>query len=104
MPIDQDTKTQIAMGNAFLAGERIAGAIKYLSLYLFPVPLSVPVKALGAAFRHRVCRLLEVRDREEKTRQLAALDGVVWRKPWVVDVRAVERGQAAVRYLARYVH
>ena len=25
MPIDQDTKTQIAMGNAFLAGERIAG-------------------------------------------------------------------------------
>ena len=66
--------------------------------YLFPV------KALGAAFRHRVRRLLEVRDREEKTRHLAALDGVVWRKPWVVDVQAVGRGQAAVRYLARYVH
>jgi len=66
--------------------------------YLFPV------KALGAAFRHRVRRLLEVLDREEKTWHLAALDGVVWRKPWVVDVRAVGRGQAAVRYLARYVH
>jgi hypothetical protein len=25
MPIDQDRKTQIAMGNAFLAGEKIAG-------------------------------------------------------------------------------
>jgi hypothetical protein len=25
MPIDQDRKTQIALGNAFLAGEKIAG-------------------------------------------------------------------------------
>lgn len=62
-----------------------------------------PVKALGAAFRHRVRRLLEARDREEQTRHLAQIDSAVWRKPWVVDVQAVGRGQAAVRYLARYV-
>lgn len=63
-----------------------------------------PVKALGAAFRHRVRRLLEARDEEEHTQHLARIDRQVWHKPWVVDARAVGRGKTAVRYLARYVH
>lgn len=62
------------------------------------------VKALGAAFRNRVRRLLAARDEQEHTRHLAEIDPQVWRKPWVVNVQAVGRGQTAVRYLARYVH
>jgi len=62
-----------------------------------------PVKALGAAFRNRVRQLIEARDQEEHTQHLASIDAKVWRKPWVIDARAVGRGKAAVRYLARYV-
>jgi len=61
------------------------------------------VKALGAAFRNRVRRLLAARDEQEHTRHLAEIDSQVWHKPWVVNVQAVGRGQTAVRYLARYV-
>lgn len=65
--------------------------------YLFPV------KALGAAFRHRVRQLMAARDREQPTPHLASLEASVWRKAWVIDARAVGRGKTAVRYLARYV-
>lgn len=66
--------------------------------YLFPV------KALGAAFRHRLMKLLLSRDQAEATRHLTQIDPHVWRTPWVVDSRGVGNGQAAVRYLARYVN
>ena len=62
-----------------------------------------PVKALGAAFRNRVRMLLAARDRAEGTAHLQEMDRRVWQKAWVVDARAVGRGKAAVRYLARYV-
>jgi hypothetical protein len=62
------------------------------------------VKALGTAFRNRLRRLLAARDEEEHTQHLQEIDPQVWRKPWVVNVQAVGRGQTAVRYLARYVH
>jgi hypothetical protein len=62
------------------------------------------IHALGAAFRNRVRMLLEARDREEKTQHLQAIDPRVWRRKWNVNVQAVGRGKAAVRYMARYVH
>lgn len=63
--------------------------------YLFPV------KALGAAFRHRLMKLILARDQAKATRHLSQIDPYVWRIPWVVDSRGVGYGQAAVRYLAR---
>jgi hypothetical protein len=48
--------------------------------------------------------LLAARDREEKTQHLQAIDPRVWRRKWNVNVQAVGRGKAAVRYMARYVH
>lgn len=66
--------------------------------YLFPV------KALGAAFRHRLMKLIMTRDKAEGTRHLSQIDPHLWRIPWIVDSRGVGNGQAAVRYLARYVN
>lgn len=66
--------------------------------YLFPV------KALGAAFRNRLCQLIAARDASEHTRHRAQIENQVWRVAWIVDVRGVGRGQSALRYLARYVN
>ena len=66
--------------------------------YLFPV------KALGAAFRYRLMKLIMARDKAEGSRHLSQIDTHVWRTAWVVDSRGVGNGQAAVRYLARYVN
>ena len=54
-----------------------------------------PVKTLAAGFRNRVRRLIEARDAEEGTQHFMQIGRQVWRKPWVVDVRAVGRGQRA---------
>lgn len=62
-----------------------------------------PVKALGAAYRHRLMKLILARDKDKGTRHLSQIDPHVWRTPWIVDSRGVGNGQAAVRYLARYV-
>ncbi|CAN5700686.1 IS91 family transposase [soil metagenome] len=66
--------------------------------YLFPV------KALGAAFRNRMNRLIKERDAKEQTKCFAQIERPVWQKPWVVDVQGVGKGQTALRYLARYVN
>lgn len=66
--------------------------------YLFPI------RALAAAFRHRLMKLILARDKVEGTRHLSQIDPHIWRIPWVVDSRGVGNGQAAVRYLARYVN
>ncbi len=66
--------------------------------YLFPV------KALAAAFRHRLMKLIIRHDQAEASRHLSQIDPHVWRIPWIVDSRGVGNGQAAVRYLARYVN
>lgn len=60
------------------------------------------MKALGAAFRNRLRRLIEERDAEEGTRVMQSLPPEVWRSAWVVDARAVGNGRSAMRYLARY--
>ena len=62
-----------------------------------------PVRALAAAFRHRLMRLIMARDKAQGTRHLSQIDPQVWRTSWVVDSRGVGTGQAAIRYLARYV-
>jgi len=58
----------------------------YWHLYLFPI------KALAAAFRNRVRRLIEARDAEEGTQHLAQIGRQVWQRAWVVDARGVGRG------------
>jgi hypothetical protein len=49
-------------------------------------------------------KLIMAHDKAEGTRHLSQIDPQVWRIPWVVDSRGVGNGQAAVRYLARYVN
>jgi hypothetical protein len=49
-------------------------------------------------------KLLLSRDKAEGTRHLSEIDPHLWRIPWIVDSRGVGNGQAAVRYLARYVN
>jgi hypothetical protein len=66
--------------------------------YLFPI------EALASAFRHRLMKLIMKHDKAEGTRYLSQIDPQIWRNPWVVDSRGVGNGQAAVRYLARYVN
>lgn len=66
--------------------------------YLFPV------KALAAAFRHRLDKAIRHRDSVERTRHQTQIDPQVWQKDWIVDAQAVGRGITALRYLARYVH
>lgn len=65
--------------------------------YLFPV------KALAAAFRHRLGNIILQHDREEHTRHHAQIDPQAWKQPWVIDSRGVGDGVHALRYLARYV-
>jgi hypothetical protein len=64
--------------------------------YLFPV------KALGAAFRNRLRRLIEERDAREGASLMQRLPPHLWRAAWVVDAQAVGDGTRALRYLARY--
>lgn len=68
--------------------------------YLFPV------KALGAAFRNRLEKLILARDRAEGTRHHPQTDPQVWHKDkkWIVHSKPVGRGDTALRYLARYVY
>ena len=66
--------------------------------YLFPIA------ALAAAFRHRLDKAILHRDTVEHTRHYSQIDPQVWKKPWIVDARAVGRAVTALRYLARYVH
>lgn len=66
--------------------------------YLFPI------KAIAAAFRHRLGKAILHHDRSEGTRHHAQIDPQVWRKSWVIDAQAAGRGHSALRYLARYVH
>jgi hypothetical protein len=65
--------------------------------YLFPI------KALAAAFRHRLDKAILARDTAGHTRQHTQIDPQVWRMDWIIDARAVGRGVTALRYLARYV-
>ena len=64
--------------------------------YLFPV------KALGAAFRNRLRRLIEARDAQGGAPLMPCIPPQVWRAAWVVDAQAVGDGKRALRYLARY--
>ena len=66
--------------------------------YLFPV------KALGAAFRNRMSRLIRERDAKAQTKHFPQIERAVWSKPWVVDGQGVGKGETALRYLARYVN
>lgn len=66
--------------------------------YLFPV------KALGAAFRNRLSKLIKERDALKETQVHLQIDRQVWSKPWVIDAQGVGKGQNALRYLARYVN
>ncbi|TLD68528.1 IS91 family transposase [Phragmitibacter flavus] len=66
--------------------------------YLFPV------KALAVAFRHRISTLIKASDDKHGTRHHSTIPAEVWSKSWVVDARAVGKGDHALRYLARYVN
>jgi len=57
----------------------------------------VPVRALGAIFRAKVC------DRLAKRALLQRVPPSVWSKPWVVHCQHAGSGDRALAYLARYV-
>ena len=57
----------------------------------------VPVRALGAIFRAKVC------DRLAKAGLLENVPPSVWRKAWVVHCEHAGSGDRALAYLARYV-
>lgn len=65
--------------------------------YLFPKAV------LNVVFRNRIKKLLREKDDTEQTGHLKKIDPNVWKMPWVVNAKAVGKGTAAVRYLARYV-
>lgn len=56
----------------------------------------LPHKVLAARFRTRLKEALEPWRHE--------IAGTVWKQNWVVDIRAVGTGQAALQYLAAYVY
>jgi hypothetical protein len=58
----------------------------------------LPVKALSILFRAAFQRALK------KTAIYANVPSKVWRKDWVVHCKAVGDGQAALKYLAPYIH
>jgi len=58
----------------------------------------LPVKALSMLFRATFQRALK------RTAIYANLPSKVWRKDWVVHCKAVGNGQAALKYLAPYIH
>jgi hypothetical protein len=57
----------------------------------------VPVKALSKLFRAKF------RDALKKTTLFELVPAAVWRQAWVVHSKAVDRGQATLKYLAPYV-
>lgn len=58
----------------------------------------LPVKALSKLFRAAFRRALQ------KTTLFAQIPAQVWRKDWVVHCKPVGNGQAALKYLAPYIH
>jgi hypothetical protein len=58
----------------------------------------LPVKALSKLFRAAFRRGLQ------KTGLLEQIPAQVWRKDWVVHCKEVGNGQAALKYLAPYIH
>ncbi len=58
----------------------------------------LPVKALSMLFRAAFQRALK------KTPLYASIPTKVWRKKWVVHCKPVGNGQAAIKYLAPYIH
>ncbi len=58
----------------------------------------LPVKALSKLFRAAFQRALK------KTSIYSDVPSKVWRKSWVVHCKAVGNGQAALKYLAPYIH
>jgi hypothetical protein len=58
----------------------------------------LPVKALSRLFRAAFQRELK------KTDLYAQVPEKVWREPWVVHCKGVGDGQAALKYLAPYIH
>lgn len=58
----------------------------------------LPVKALSKLFRAAFRRGLQ------KTTLFEQIPGQVWRKDWVVHCKSVGNGQAALKYLAPYIH
>lgn len=58
----------------------------------------LPVKALSMLFRAAFQRALK------RTAIYAKVPSKVWRKDWVVHCKAVGNGQAALKYLAPYIH
>jgi len=59
----------------------------------------LPAKAVAARVRARFDQAMQA----ALPHCHAALPDSTWRRPWVVDIRPVGRGEAAVKYLARYV-
>jgi len=58
----------------------------------------LPVKALSSLFRAAFRRVLQ------KTALFEQIPAQVWRKDWVVHCKPVGNGQAALKYLAPYIH
>jgi hypothetical protein len=58
----------------------------------------LPVKALSKLFRAAFQRALR------KTALYAHIPAKVWRRAWVVHCKGVGNGQAALKYLAPYIH
>lgn len=58
----------------------------------------LPVKALSKLFRAAFRRALQKTDLYDR------IPSNVWRKKWVVHCKAVGNGQAALKYLAPYIH
>jgi len=58
----------------------------------------LPVKALSKLFRAAFQRALR------KTALYAKIPAKVWRRAWVVHCKGVGNGQAALKYLAPYIH
>jgi hypothetical protein len=58
----------------------------------------LPVKALSKLFRAAFRRALQ------KTTLFDHIPAQVWRKDWVVHCKPVGNGQAALKYLAPYIH
>jgi hypothetical protein len=59
----------------------------------------LPQRVLAARFRNRLKAALA----QKLPHPFKQIPGALWRQEWVVDVRAVGNGQAAVKYLAAYV-
>ena len=58
----------------------------------------LPVKALSILFRAAFQRALK------RTPLYASIPAKIWRKKWVVHCKPVGNGQAALKYLAPYIH